>query len=122
MNKYYIVGTVQHIKQIFPDYQRNDERYSNDGRMLIEVELTEMKAAELLTDEEIGIYNHEQVIELLNSEPEKWGGKVEDSKEYTREDLESMRKSTLVEIAEGKKINTSEMTKADIVEALLSNG
>lgn len=119
--KYYIVGPESRIRELFPQYSKNDERHSNDGRMLIEVELTDMKAAELLSEEEIGLYNQEQVIELLDSEPEKWGGSPKESREYGREELQSMRKATLIEIANGKGLETGVLTKDELIDEILKS-
>jgi len=119
LKKFYIIGPEKRLRELFPGYNRNDERKSTDGRMLIEVELSDMKAAEILDEDDVALCNHEQVLALLDSEPEKWGGSPSESREYTKMDLESKRKAELIEIAEGRGIETAELTKDKIIEEIL---
>ena len=119
---YYIVCTAARFRELFPFYKGNDERRSTDGRVLCEVKLDSMKSAELLLDDSIGLFNHEQVLEFLDSEPEKWGGKKKESKEYTRKQLEGMRKSQLVELAEAKGTETEDKSKEELIDGILRKG
>ena len=61
MSRAYIIGNVDHLRKLFPNYLGKDERLLPDGRLLIEV-----AENEVLDDPEIQVFTHEEILKYLN--------------------------------------------------------
>lgn len=72
MKKYYVIGLLAKMLELFPQYNGNDARFSLDGKQVIyELNLSDDDVTALKKLKGIKLYTHAEVLVVLNSEESK---------------------------------------------------
>lgn len=111
---HYVVGPLSDLQSLYPGYNGKDVRTSTDGRSIYEIRLTEEDISVLRANSQLAVLTHAEIIDLINSEPSKWGQET-DAVLFSGSELSGKTKAEIVEIAEAKGITTAGKTKSELI-------